>query len=293
MVSSQAKTLLASLLLVVVVALMTITSLAGLAAAELDGTDSIDAQTTMDGNSIDSGSDSWTNVSSMPTPRNGHAVAVVDGMIYAMGGYDGSDRLSVVERYDPGSDSWTTVSSLSTARETSAATTADGVYAIGGYVASGPVSTVERFTTATEDPSVTPDGTETEFYNDTTQIDANATDLEVTINGTNGSDVFINYYRIDDNGTEVLESEDNILSAVASDQATTTYPVQTENTSAYRVVIHDNATGLSLTDVGPISVSPAEISGGGGSLFGGGESSQTTLFIIGVVVVGYVLIGRD
>ena len=137
------------------------------------------------------------------------------------------------------------------------------------------------------------DGTETEFYNDTTGIDANATDLEVTINGTSGSDVFVNYYRIDDNGTEVLESEDNILSAVASDQATTTYPVQTENTSAYRVVIHDNATGLSLTDVGPISVSPAEISGGGGSLFGGGESSQTTLFIIGVVVVGYVLIGRD
>ena len=89
MVSSQAKTPLASLLLVVVVvvvALMTITSLAGLAAAELDGTDSIDAQTTMDGNSIDSGSDSWTNVSSMPTPRTGHAVAAVDKMIYAIRG---------------------------------------------------------------------------------------------------------------------------------------------------------------------------------------------------------------
>ena len=137
------------------------------------------------------------------------------------------------------------------------------------------------------------DGTETEFYNETTPIANDTTDLEVTVNGTNSSDVFVNYYRIADNGTEVLESEDNILNAPASDQSTTTYAVQTENTSAYRVVIHDNATGLSLTDVGPISVSPAEISGGGGSLFGGGESSQTTLFIIGVVVVGYVLIGRD
>ena len=62
------------------------------------------------------------------------------------------------------------------------------------------------------------DGTETEFYHDTTQIDANATDLGVTINGTSGSDVFINYYRVADNGTEVLESEDNILNAPASDQ---------------------------------------------------------------------------
>ena len=85
----------------------TIFGATGIAAAELDGTDSIDAQTTMDGNSIDSGSDSWTTVSSMPTPRDGHAVAAVDGMIYAIGGYDGS-YLSVVERYDPGSDSWTT-----------------------------------------------------------------------------------------------------------------------------------------------------------------------------------------
>jgi len=112
------------------------------------------------------------------------------------------------------------------------------------------------------------DGTETKFYNDTTQIDANATDLEVTINGTNGSDVYANYYRVADNGTEVLESEDNILSAAASDQATTTYAVQTENTSAYRVVIHDNATGLSQTDVGPISVSHAEATGGGGFFTG-------------------------
>ena len=139
------------------------------------------------------------------------------------------------------------------------------------------------------------DGTETEFYNETTPIDNSTTELELTINGTSGANVYANFYRVvnDSNSTETLESEDMILSSPTGVEANTTYPVQTENTSAYRVVIHDNATGLSLTDVGPISVSPAEISGGGGSLFGGGESSQTTLFIIGVVVVGYVLIGRD
>ena len=139
------------------------------------------------------------------------------------------------------------------------------------------------------------DGTETEFYNDTTGIDANATDLEVTINGTSGSDVFVNYYRIDDNGTEVLESEDNILSAAASDQATNAYAVQTENTSAYRVVIHDNATGLSQTDVGPISVSLDEISGGGSLLKTGGEYDpiKVVVMLAAVVAAVKVLTGDD
>ena len=132
------------------------------------------------------------------------------------------------------------------------------------------------------------DGTETEFYNDTTQIDANATDLEVTINDTNGSDVFINYYRIADNGTEVLESEDNILNAPASDQATTTYAVQTENTSAYRVVIHDN--GLSASEVGNITVTPLA---GGGFGFGGDSGNAPIIGIIAVVALALVVRMRE
>ena len=116
----------------------------------------------------------------------------------------------------------------------------------------------ERFTTATEDPSVTPDGTETEFYNDTTQIDANATDLEVTVNGTNGSDVFVNYYRIanDSSSTETLESEDMILNSATGNETTASWPVQTNETSSYRVVVHDNGNGLSTDDVGNITVTP-------------------------------------
>ena len=123
----------------------------------VDGTDSTDVQITMEGNGLYS--EEWSGgFSSMPTPRSRHAVAVVDGMIYAMGGSAGS-RLSVVERYDPRSDSWTTVSSMQNARQTSAATTAGDVYAIGGNDGSGSVSTVERISTAIEDPSVTLDGT--------------------------------------------------------------------------------------------------------------------------------------
>ena len=132
------------------------------------------------------------------------------------------------------------------------------------------------------------DGTETEFYNDTTAIDNDTTDLEVTVNGTNSSDVFVNYYRIADNGTEVLESEDNILNAPASDQSTTTYAVQTENTSAYRVVIHDN--GLSASEVGNITVTPLA---GGGFGFGGDSGNAPIIGIIAVVVIALVVRMRE
>jgi hypothetical protein len=154
------------------------------------------------------------------------------------------------------------------------------------------LSTVERFTTATEDPSVTPDGTETEFYNDTTQIDANATDLEVTVNGTNGSDVFVNYYRIanDSNSTETLESEDMILSSPTGVEANTTYPVQINDTAAYRVVVHDNGDGLNASEVGEITVTPMAASGG---FFGGDSGNAPIIGIIAVVAIGlYVVKGQ-
>ena len=140
------------------------------------------------------------------------------------------------------------------------------------------------------------DGTETEFYDETTAIDNSTTELELTINGTSGSDVFVNYYRIADNGTEVLESEDNILNAPASDQATTTYAVQTENTSAYRVVIHDNGNGLSTNDVGNISVASFSSGGGGGSLLkmeGEYDSIKVVVMFVAVVAVAKVLTGDD
>ena len=136
------------------------------------------------------------------------------------------------------------------------------------------------------------DGTETEFYNETTAIDNSTTELELTVNGTSGANVYANFYRVanDSNSTETLESEGMILSSPTGVEANTTYPVQINDTAAYRVVVHDNGDGLNASEVGEITVTPMAASGG---FFGGGESSQTTLFIIGVVVVGYVLIGRD
>ncbi len=48
----------------------------------------------------------WSEKAPMPTPRRGMTVSVVNGLIYAIGGWGGWPELSVVEVYDPVSDSW-------------------------------------------------------------------------------------------------------------------------------------------------------------------------------------------
>jgi N-acetylneuraminic acid mutarotase len=52
----------------------------------------------------------------MNTPRAWPATAVVDNKIYAMGGFDGSNRLRSVEIYDPDTDVWTYMSNMSVCR---------------------------------------------------------------------------------------------------------------------------------------------------------------------------------
>ena len=42
-------------------------------------------------------------------------MAALDGFIYAIGGYDGTSRLSTVERYCPKTNRWTFVASLANA----------------------------------------------------------------------------------------------------------------------------------------------------------------------------------
>ena len=53
-----------------------------------------------------------------------------------------------------------------------------------------------------------------------------------------------------------------------------------------RVVIHDNATGLSQTDVGPISVSHAETTGGGVFFTGSNGEYKPGSILALVVVIG-------
>ena len=66
----------------------------------------------------DSKSNTWTTLTSMPTPRQSFAIAACEGKIYCIGGYGYTeekgllDNLVVNEVYDIASDSWSTKTPL-------------------------------------------------------------------------------------------------------------------------------------------------------------------------------------
>jgi len=89
----------------------------------------------------------WTTKASMPTPRYGPGVGVIDGVLYAVGGFSGSDGtgLAAVEAYDPVTDTWTTKASMATPRYDLGVGVINGIlYAVGGYDG-GPLATVEAY----------------------------------------------------------------------------------------------------------------------------------------------------
>jgi N-acetylneuraminic acid mutarotase len=77
---------------------------------------------------------SWVTLEPMPTARNAFGVAVVDGKIYAIGGYNAS-YLSTNEMYDPITDTWSIKKSMPTARAIPAiAVYQNKIYVIGGII---------------------------------------------------------------------------------------------------------------------------------------------------------------
>ena len=52
---------------------------------------------------------------------HGHAAAAIDGLLYAIGGNDGSSTFSSGERYDPVANAWSPIASMGTARDGHAA----------------------------------------------------------------------------------------------------------------------------------------------------------------------------
>lgn len=104
-----------------------------------------------DAEAYDSGSDRWSKIASLPTPRQGLAATVgPDGRIYAAGGFN-AGPLAVVEAYDPGSNQWFEITPMPTPRHAAAAATGqDGrIYVIGGRAAEGPLNVVEAYDPAT------------------------------------------------------------------------------------------------------------------------------------------------
>ncbi|NXH12402.1 IPP protein, partial [Bucco capensis] len=88
----------------------------------------------------------WTTVSSLHQARSGLGVAVVGGMVYAIGGEDSSMIFDCTECYDPVTKQWTTVASMNQPRCGLGVCTCYGaIYALGGWVGAEIGNTIERF----------------------------------------------------------------------------------------------------------------------------------------------------
>jgi RNA polymerase sigma factor (sigma-70 family) len=76
----------------------------------------------------------WERKANMPTPRLDLRTCVVDGIIYAIGGWTTSP-VSTVEAYDTKTDTWTKKADMPTARRGLSTCEVDGmIYAIGGLI---------------------------------------------------------------------------------------------------------------------------------------------------------------
>ncbi|KAK9502604.1 hypothetical protein O3M35_011343 [Rhynocoris fuscipes] len=79
--------------------------------------------------------DYWQEMEAMLVPRSELGMAILDGYVYAVGGWEGSFRLDSVERYDPATNTWTLVTPMKTALTSAAVVAADGMlYVTGGAI---------------------------------------------------------------------------------------------------------------------------------------------------------------
>ncbi|XP_047986371.1 kelch-like ECH-associated protein 1B [Leguminivora glycinivorella] len=88
----------------------------------------------------------WRPCSPMSTPRHRVGVAVMDGLLYAVGGSAGSEYHKSVECYDPEKDAWSTVAPMACARlGVGVAVVNRLLYAVGGFDGARRVNTAECY----------------------------------------------------------------------------------------------------------------------------------------------------
>ena len=94
--------------------------------------------------------DLWMEKADMLTARSDLSSSVVDGKIYAIGGWIGGPVVSATEEYDPVADAWVKRANMPTARGMLSTSVVNGkIYAIGGYNGQR-LSTVEEYDPATD-----------------------------------------------------------------------------------------------------------------------------------------------
>ena len=98
-------------------------------------------------------SNTWNSRAPMPTPRRAHAIGVVNGVLYAVGGLANGSFVNTVEAYDPTTDRWTTKAPMPTPRAHSAVGVVNGIlYVVGGCL-TGPCSQQALGTVEAYDPT--------------------------------------------------------------------------------------------------------------------------------------------
>ena len=66
------------------------------------------------------------------------------GLVYAVGGFNGSLRVKTVDEYDPARDTWTSIASMEARRSTlGVAVLNNRIYAVGGFDGSTGLNTAE------------------------------------------------------------------------------------------------------------------------------------------------------
>jgi hypothetical protein len=99
----------------------------------------------------DTATDTWTTGAPLPMPTCYTVGAVVNGILYVIGGSNGiAGTTNAVWAYNPITDAWSSVAPMPTARSSLSAVVDNGViYVIGGY-AGGRIATVESYSPQTD-----------------------------------------------------------------------------------------------------------------------------------------------
>ena len=92
----------------------------------------------------------WEVVSSMQTCRSRVGVAVLSGKLYAIGGYDGTNRLDTAEVYTPEEDKWQNIKPMHDRRSALGCTAfEDQIFVCGGYDGDSSLNSCEVYTPET------------------------------------------------------------------------------------------------------------------------------------------------
>jgi len=115
---------------------------------------------------FDTANQRWSEIAPMNHKRSYVSVALLDGTIYAMGGFEGpprvgdqnrDPRLRSAERYDPSTNQWTRIQDMCERRSDASATAVQGlVYICGGFNGSDCLSSAESYNPATNQWALLP-----------------------------------------------------------------------------------------------------------------------------------------